>query len=95
MDFFVWGSARDVSVQTVKAVWWDRRVVFLLLAKYNRVNRTIEGIEEPVAGGEDCPPTVGALQLDPVPPSEIRVVDDDLRQLAEEVPVADEALVHA
>ena len=24
MDFSVWGTARDVSVQTVKEVWWDK-----------------------------------------------------------------------
>ena len=50
MDFSVWGSARDVSVQTVKEVWWVRKVVFPLLAKYNRVNRTIDGSEEPIVG---------------------------------------------
>ena len=28
MDFSIWGSARDVSVQTVKEVWWDKKVAF-------------------------------------------------------------------
>ena len=65
MDFSVWGSARDVSVQTVKEVWWDTRVVFPLIAKYNRADRIIEGIEEPVAGCEDCPPTAGAIPRAP------------------------------
>ena len=69
MDFPIWGSARNVSVQTVKEVWWDKKVVFPLLAKYHRANTTIEGIEQPRAGVEDCPPTVGNLQLVAEPPS--------------------------
>ena len=52
MDFSMWGSARDVSLQTVKEVKWDKKVVFPPLAKYTRANRTIEGIEQPLAGAE-------------------------------------------
>ena len=52
------------------------------------------GIEQPLAGAEDCPPTAGALQLGPEPPSVMGEVGDEIRQLADEVPVADEAPAH-
>ncbi len=73
MDFSNWGNPHDVRVQTVREIVWNSdTITFPLYAKYERVNRTIEGIE----GRPDEEPPPGELfselqfesDVPPVPP---------------------------
>ena len=46
MDFSGWGSNARIRVQTVREVIWKpTTIIFPLVGKYERANRTIEGIE--------------------------------------------------